>query len=154
MEECDLRSKTDKHANITDACHVEIKEAKPAKSLKEWLKVPGLYKVLTPEITSFTDQITLLCNYTPYDIWQYWDHRSSTVSANSVIGEFAETNKLLNQYLGPRGFRSHRRDETRETRKKKREKNLWLRTMRVSLSCYDRCHENRLTSNQYQRTVS
>ena len=68
VEECDLRSTTDKRAKVTDACHVEIKEAKPAKSLKEWLKVPGLYKVLTPEITSFTDQIALLCNYTPYDI--------------------------------------------------------------------------------------
>ena len=29
-----------------DAGHVEIKEAKPAKSLKEWLKLPGLYQVL------------------------------------------------------------------------------------------------------------
>ena len=26
--------------------------------------------------------------------------------------------------------------------------NLWLRVMQISLSCYDRCHENQLTSNQ------
>ena len=37
--------------------------------------------------------------------------------------------------------------------KEKREKeaareNLWLWAMQISLSCYDRCHENRFTSNQ------
>ena len=70
MEECDLKSKTDKHAKVIDAGNFDIKEAaKPAKSPKEWLKIPGFYKVLTPRnYRSFIDQIALLFNYTPYDI--------------------------------------------------------------------------------------
>ena len=41
-------------------------------------------------------------------------------------------------------------------RQDKREKeavreNLWLRAIRISLSCYDRCHENRLKQSVNQR---
>ena len=36
----------------------------------------------------------------------------------------------------------------REERERSGKRNLWLWAMRISLSCYDRCHENRLTSNQ------
>ena len=65
MGEFDLRSKTDQRAKVIDTDHVEIKEAaKPAKSLKEWLNIPGFYKVLTPRnYRSFIDQIAQLITH-------------------------------------------------------------------------------------------
>ena len=65
--------------------------------------------------------------------------------------ELFESFQILKQwpnfvYPGPRGFLSWQRDETRE--KEVVRENLWLRAMRISLSCYDRCHKNRLTSNR------